>query len=101
MFKQGHTLFFFRKRTEKPPAKKSNKAALRKSLNVETINAETSKIGSTKTSTTRDIQLPKSKQEVFKMFNLSTTNQILQVILGCQNCKDHLIIARLISKGGR
>ena len=26
-----------------------------------------------------DIQLPKSKREVFKLFDLSTTNQILQV----------------------
>ena len=73
----------FRKLNEKPLAKKSTKpskvAVARKSRNVETSkrqNVETSK-----TLKSRDIELPKSKQEVFKMFNLSTTNQILQVIL--------------------
>ena len=33
----------------------------------------------TKSTLKGDIQLPKSKREVFKMFDLSTTNQILQV----------------------
>ena len=74
----------FRKRNEKPPAKKSTKpskvAVARKSRNVETSKRQN--VETTKTSkTSRDIELPKSKQEVFKIFNLSTTNQILQVIL--------------------
>ena len=79
--------YFLRKRSEKPPAKKSTKSikpVLRKGRHVDKCDVETSKIPST---TTRDTQLPKSKQEVFKMFNLSTTNQILQVIywLGTNN----------------
>ena len=74
----------FRIRNEKPPAKKSTKpskvAVARKSRNVETSKLQNVEMSKT-SKTLRDIELPKSKQEVFKIFNLSTTNQILQVIL--------------------
>lgn len=83
----------FRKKTEKKTAQKSTKPTKKikkvhpDAANVEHVETLSTKATSIrrKSSTTpaapsvRDIQMPKSKQEVFKMFNLSTTNQILRV----------------------
>ena len=87
-----------RKKTEKKTAQKPTKPTKKikkvhpDATNVEQVDTLSTKATSIRrksstaaaaaaptTTSVRDIQLPKSKQEVFKMFNLSTTNQILRV----------------------
>ena len=77
-----HSINFFQSPKVQPkPAKKSTKFGdVDIEVDVADADAEapTSKF-MTKSTLKGDIQLPKSKREVFKMFDLSTTNQILQV----------------------
>ena len=75
-----HSINFFQSpKVQTKPAKKSTKFGdVDIEVDVADADATTSKF-KTKSTLKGDIQLPKSKREVFKMFDLSTTNQILQV----------------------
>ena len=73
----NHSNHHFRPKVYTKPAKRIPKQ--RRNVQIDDSKDVVVNVTTPKTTRKRDIELPKSKQEVFKIFDLSTTNQILQV----------------------